>query len=90
MDKTKQNPQTTQLNKTLASLLNGFEKSKAWTDIGAWLFKVEQAMKDFPSPFIAEKLALAKRLAQCLNPGLHQAINMQSLKIYELIFENIK
>lgn len=90
MDKTKQITQTSQLNKALATLLSSFEKNKAWTDIGAWLFKVEQAMKENPSPFITEKLALAKRLAQCLNPGLHQAINLQSLKIYELIFETIK
>jgi len=44
-------------------LLSGFEKNKAWTDIGAWLFKVEQTLKEFPSPFISEKLGLAKRLA---------------------------
>lgn len=63
MDKTKQIALTSSLNKALTTLLSGFEKCKAWTDIGAWLFKVETTLKEFPSSFIAEKLSLAKRLA---------------------------
>ena len=70
MDPTKTIQHTQNLNKNLQHLLNTFEKNKDWSDIGKWLTKVEQLLKDNPSPFIEEKINLGKRLAQCLNPEL--------------------
>lgn len=90
MDKQKLTQVTSQLNKQLDYLLNIFDRNKEWADIGNWLFKVEQALNEYRSPFIKERFTFGKRLAQCLNPKLPVAIHSSVLKIYEIVFENIK
>jgi hypothetical protein len=74
----------------LSTYLGIFEKNKEWADIGNWLQKIENILRDFPSPFITEKITFAKRLAQCLNPMLPYGIHLQTLRVYELIFKNMK
>ena len=70
--------------------MNAFEKNKEWADIGNWLQKVENLLKEHPSPYISEKITFAKRLAQCLNPILlPPGIHVQTLRVYELIFKNM-
>ncbi|KRX02740.1 Armadillo-type fold [Pseudocohnilembus persalinus] len=81
---------TSQLNKALVYLLSVFEKNKEWADISQWLNKVEQALNDYPSPLIKDKLQLAKRLAQCLNPLLPNAIHSTTIHIYALLFKSMK
>ena len=67
-----------------------FEKCKAWTDITTWLHKIEELLRDHPTPDIPEKILLAKRLAQCLNPNLPPGLHQSTLKVYRLIFEYLK
>ncbi|EGR30030.1 n-terminal domain protein [Ichthyophthirius multifiliis] len=83
-------PLTSQLNKQFCHLFSLFEKNKTWTDIEKWLFKIEKALKDYPSPFITDKITLYKRLAQCLNKELPQSVHLASLRVYQQIFKNIK
>ena len=56
---------TNQLHKYLKSSLNQFEKVREWADMSTWLQKVNKLLEDFRTPFIKEKIVLAKRLAQC-------------------------
>ena len=66
---------TASLNKNLIYYLNKFEKNQEWADIAPLLQKIEGLLKEHPSPYISDKLVLAKRLAQCLNPQLSIAIH---------------
>lgn len=68
MDKAKLMPITASLNKSLTYYLGRFEKNAQWADVAPLLMKIEQLLKNFPSPYIGPKVQLAKRLAQCLNP----------------------
>jgi hypothetical protein len=61
---------TDSLNKTLTKALESFSSNTEWTDIHNWLMNVEVLLTDFPSPFIADKILLSKRLNQCMNPIL--------------------
>ena len=70
--------------------LNSFEKNKEWADIGNWVQKIENLLKEHPSPYITEKVTFAKRLAQCLNPILPFGTQLQTLRVYELIFTNMQ
>ncbi|EGR29985.1 n-terminal domain protein [Ichthyophthirius multifiliis] len=90
MDKTRIIQNTQNLNKALQHLLNSFEKNKDWSSVGKWLQKVEQALKENPSPYIEDRINFCKRLAQCLNPELPEAINLAALRIYENIFKNMQ
>ena len=56
------------LNKNLSALLQKFEKNQEWADISQLLTKIEATLKEYPSPYIKDKIILAKRLSQCLNP----------------------
>ena len=47
-------------------------------------------LEDYHTPFIPEKLTLAKRLAQCLNPQLPVGIHRKALYVYTKIFDNLK
>ena len=51
------------------------------------LFKVLKKYKQFA--FIPEKIAVAKWLAQCLNPNLPGGVHQKTLEVYDLIFSQI-
>ena len=59
-------------------------------DIGNWLQKIANLLKEHPSPYISEKITFAKRLAQCLNPVLPYGVHQQALRVYEQIFKNMQ
>ena len=58
-------------------------------DLGNWVQKIENLLKDYPSPYISEKFTFAKRLAQCLNPILPYGVHLQTLRVYEILFKNM-
>jgi hypothetical protein len=60
---------TENLNKILSKSLETFAFTE-WTDINNWLINLESVLRDYPSPFIADKILLSKRLNQCMNPIL--------------------
>lgn len=70
--------------------LNSFEKNKEWADVGNWVQKIENLLKEHQSPYITEKVVFAKRLAQCLNPILPFGTQLNTLKVYELVFKNMQ
>ena len=56
MEKTKLVAYTSSLNKNLSYYLIKFEKNQQWADIAPLLMKMEQLLKNNPSPYITDKL----------------------------------
>lgn len=75
-------------------ILPKFNNAKDWSDLMAILKNLKENLrkyKDFNMYNVTDKVTLAKRLAQCLNPkslpsGLHEI----ALELYDTIFENIR
>jgi hypothetical protein len=61
-----------------------------WSDIPNWLANVESLMKDYPSPFIADKILLSKRLNQCMNHILPERVHEAVIRIHQMLFRNMK
>lgn len=78
------------LNKKLTQYLESFAANTEWTDIHNWLTNVEVLLTDFPSPFIADKILLSKRLNQCMNPILPEKVHETVLHIHQRIFKNMR
>ena len=87
---TRQKKMTDTLNHNLDRQLKSFENIQEWADIGYWLTRVENILKENPSPYIINKIQFSKRLAQCLNNRLPIGIHFQTLKLYEIVFNNMK
>lgn len=51
---------------------------------------VEVLLTDFPSPFIADKILLSKRLNQCMNPILPEKVHETVLSIHQRLFRNMR
>jgi len=66
---------TEKLNSILGKQLEAFSNSTEWTDISSWLINLESTLRAYPSPFIADKVLLSKRLNQCMNPILPEKIH---------------
>lgn len=47
-------------------------------------------MKDYPSPFIADKILLSKRLNQCMNHILPERVHEAVIRIHQMLFRNMK
>ena len=54
---------TDTLNHNLDRQLKSFENIQEWADIGYWLTRVENILKENPSPLIVNKIQFSKRLA---------------------------
>jgi hypothetical protein len=75
-------------------ILPKFNNAKDWSDLMAILKNLKENLskyKDFNMYNVSDKIVLAKRLAQCLNPkslpsGLHEI----ALELYDIIFDNIR
>lgn len=80
---------TEQLNSKLATLLDEFSSNTEWTDIYNWLGNLQTVLKQYPSPFMADKILLSKRLNQCINPILPQKLHEQVLNIHETLYYNM-
>ena len=75
-------------------ILPKFNNAKDWSDLMAILKNLKENLskyKDFNMYNISEKIVLAKRLAQCLNPkSLPSGLHELALELYDMIFENIR
>lgn len=68
--------------------LQTFETITEWPDIVSFLGRIEKLVQSYPQyNVIPCKLALGKRLAQCLNPALPSGVHSKTLEIYAVIFE---
>ena len=81
---------TEQLNKALGKALEGFAQNSEWSDIPSWLANVESLLRQYPSPFIGDKLLLSKRLNQCMNPILPEKVHEAVIRIHQVIFRNMR
>lgn len=71
-----------QFRRALLSVLKDFERNREWADIGNWLYKFEEVLKNQAFTYLPEKLIVGKRLAQCLNPNLPPGVHGTALRIY--------
>ena len=81
---------TEQLNKALGKALDSFAHNTEWSDIPNWLANVESLLRDYPSPFLGDKISLSKRLNQCMNHILPEKVHEGVLRIHQTIFRNMR
>jgi hypothetical protein len=67
--------------------LQSFDGITEWQDIIGFLQRVLKLLQSFKFSEIPQKLVLAKRLAQTLNPALPSGVHQKSLLVYQAIFE---
>ena len=81
------------LEKKLSSILSSSTSAKAWSDLLPMTREILQLLSktnleiDFSK--LSNKLLLAKRLAQCLNPECPSGVHEVVLDIYYVILHNI-
>lgn len=55
-----------------------------------WCARVDKVLEKYAKfPVIPQKLTLAKRLAQCMNPALPSGVHLKALDTYEVLFGRI-
>ena len=81
------------LEKKLSSILSSASSAKAWSDLLPITREIYQLLSktnnDINFSKLSNKLLLAKRLAQCLNPECPSGVHEVVLDIYYLILHNI-
>lgn len=63
-----------------------------WSRHTSWSLTIStcQSFQAYPQyPVIPRKMTVAKRLAQCLNPGFPAGVHQKTLEVYAYIFETI-
>jgi hypothetical protein len=68
-------------------VLQSFDGITEWQDIIGFLQRVLKLLQSAKFSEIPQKLVLAKRLAQTLNPALPSGVHQKSLLVYQCIFE---
>eukprot|EP00965_Chrysotila_dentata_P034057 1134097-Pleurochrysis_carterae.AAC.1 len=72
-----------------AALLQ-FEKATEWADLIRYLQRLQRTFNKYSQiPLVPDKVLVAKRLYQCLNPALPSGVHLKTLETYELIFSRI-
>jgi len=85
-DLKKQHPKLKHFNEELIAALVAFEKVQEWPDLIKCLGRVNKVLQRFSAVDAIPSLnLLAKRLAQCLNPGLPAGVHLKSLEVYSYI-----
>jgi hypothetical protein len=51
---------------------------------------VESLLREYPSPYIGDKVLLSKRLNQCTNPVLPEKVHEAVIRIHQAIFRNMR
>lgn len=77
------------MNQKINLELRSYYKCKTWPDIGNWLHRLLEILKQYNDVNIQEQVQLSKRLAQCCNPTLPPGIHEMTLTIYDRIFSII-
>ena len=72
------------------SVLVNFERAQEWADLIRYLQQLQKTLTRHSSmPIIPDKVLVAKRLYQCLNPALPSGVHERTLETIELIFGRI-
>ncbi|KAM3578985.1 hypothetical protein VKS41_008521 [Umbelopsis sp. WA50703] len=70
--------------------LQTFDAVNEWADIISFLGRLLRSFQAYPQyPVIPRKTMVAKRLAQCLNPGFPAGVHQKTLEVYAYIFDTI-
>lgn len=74
-------------------ILQKFQNAKEWSDLMTILKKLKVNIEKYNAvdmSKLTDKVALSKRLAQCLNTNLPSGVHEIAMEIYRKLFENIK
>lgn len=74
-------------------ILPKFNNAKEWSDLMAIIKNLKENLKkykEFNLSKMTEKVLMAKRLAQSLNPSLPGGLHEITLEVYDMIYENIR
>ena len=67
-----------------------FERAQEWADLIHYLQRLQRILTKYSQlPIIPDKVLVAKRLYQCLNPALPSGVHKTTLETIELIFSRI-
>ncbi|RCI05672.1 hypothetical protein CU098_013294, partial [Rhizopus stolonifer] len=70
--------------------LQSFDAVNEWADIISFLGRLLKSFQAYPQfPIIPRKQLVAKRLAQCLNPGFPAGVHQKTLEVYAFILKTI-
>ena len=79
--------------KMTVKILPKFNNAKEWSDLMAIIKNLKENLKKYKSFNISkmtDKVLMAKRLAQSLNPSLPGGLHEITLEVYDMIYENIR
>lgn len=90
----RKHPRYRQYDEAVEVALSDFLRASEWADLIQSLQRVKRTISSSryeDLPFIPSKalITLAKRLAQCLNPGLPDGVHLKALEVYDTIFRRI-
>eukprot|EP01028_Stygiella_incarcerata_P014369 TRINITY_DN9429_c0_g1_i5.p1 TRINITY_DN9429_c0_g1~~TRINITY_DN9429_c0_g1_i5.p1 ORF type:complete len:1034 (+),score=292.32 TRINITY_DN9429_c0_g1_i5:113-3103(+) len=86
----KRDPQFAIFHDDVASILQAFDRVKEWADLIRCLQRLGKSLSKFSKfSVVPQKIVLAKRLCQCLNPVLPSGVHLKALAVYELILSKI-
>lgn len=72
------------------AVLVQFERAEEWADLIRYLLRLQKTLTKYAQlPLIPDKVLVAKRLYQCLNPSLPPGVHEKTLETLELIFSRI-
>ncbi len=74
-------------------ILLKFNNAKEWSDLIQILKNLKENLVKYSSSNmgnLTDKITLAKRLAQCLNPNLPAGVHETCLDVYSMLYDNIK
>ncbi|KAI8985936.1 Dopey, N-terminal-domain-containing protein [Pilobolus umbonatus] len=70
--------------------LQSFDAVNEWADIISFLGRLLKSFQAYPQfPVIPRRQLVAKRLAQCLNPGFPAGVHQKTLEVYAFILKTI-
>ncbi|KAF7726823.1 hypothetical protein EC973_008424 [Apophysomyces ossiformis] len=70
--------------------LQSFDAVNEWADIISFLGRLLKSFQAYPQfPVVPRKSTVAKRLAQCLNPGFPAGVHQKTLEVYSYILATI-
>eukprot|EP01103_Thecamoeba_quadrilineata_P012290 TRINITY_DN3132_c0_g1_i3.p1 TRINITY_DN3132_c0_g1~~TRINITY_DN3132_c0_g1_i3.p1 ORF type:complete len:266 (-),score=37.72 TRINITY_DN3132_c0_g1_i3:78-875(-) len=84
-------PKYKSYHEDVSQVLISFERAKDWADIIKCLQRLNKVLQNYPDiPVLPAKITFAKRLTQCLNPGLPSGVHLKALETYQQIFSRIQ
>lgn len=74
-------------------ILSKFQSAKDWSDLMTFMKNLKENFhkhNEFNLAELTDKITLAKRISQCLNPQHPPGLHEIAIQVYDLIFENIR